>query len=66
MLVQRRRRWLEVVQMLYKCFGFAGITVTTSNAVLILDECCASIADGGPTLKQHWFIISCLFGFNIT
>ena len=24
MLDQRRRRWLDVVQMLYKCFVFAG------------------------------------------
>ena len=26
MLDQRRRRWVDVVQMLYKCFVFAGIT----------------------------------------
>ena len=25
MLVQRRRRWADIVQMLYKCFVFAGI-----------------------------------------
>ena len=25
MLVQRRRRWTNIVQMLYKCFVFAGI-----------------------------------------
>ena len=25
MLAQRRRRWANVVQMLYKCFAFAGI-----------------------------------------
>ena len=24
MLVQRRRRWADIVQMLYKCFVFAG------------------------------------------
>ena len=24
MLNQRRRRWADVVQMLYKCFGLAG------------------------------------------
>ena len=24
MLAQRRRRWADVVQMLYKCFEFAG------------------------------------------
>ena len=27
MLVQRRRRWDDVVQMLYKCFVLAGIIV---------------------------------------
>ena len=26
MLAQRRRRWAGVVQMLYKCFVFAGYT----------------------------------------
>ena len=26
MLDQRRRRWTDVVQMLYKCFVFAGIS----------------------------------------
>ena len=25
MLDQRRRRWADVVQMVYKCFGFAGM-----------------------------------------
>ena len=25
MLEQRRRRWADVVQMLYKCFVFAGL-----------------------------------------
>ena len=28
MLDQRRRRWADVVQMLYKCFVFAGTAVT--------------------------------------
>ena len=28
MLVQRRRRWTDVVQMLYKCFLFAGYDIT--------------------------------------
>ena len=27
MLDQRRRRWAAVVQMLYKCFVFAGIII---------------------------------------
>ena len=28
MLDQRRRRWAEVVQMLCKCFVFAGLTIS--------------------------------------
>ena len=33
MLAQRRRRWASVVQMLYKCFVFAGITRTSVPSV---------------------------------
>ena len=32
MLDQRRRRWADVVQMLYKCFVFAGIVPTLDHA----------------------------------
>ena len=28
MLDQRRRRWADVVEMLYKCFVFAGIIIS--------------------------------------
>ena len=35
MLDQRRRRWAGVVQMLYKCFVFAGIWHTFINSKLV-------------------------------
>ena len=28
----------------------------------MLVECWTSVADGGPTLNQHWFNVSCLLG----
>ena len=31
MLDQRRRRWADVVQMLYKCFVFAGLSLVLLN-----------------------------------
>ena len=42
MLDQRRRCWADVVQMLYKCFVFAGI---------------ASLRDYSTTLFQSWINI---------
>ena len=33
MLDQRRRRWTDVVQMLYKCFVFAGAYYSTDHIV---------------------------------
>ena len=43
MLDQRRRRWADVVQMLYRCFVFAGILdnlfrAATTETLLITDE----------------------------
>ena len=32
MLVQRRRRWADVVQLLYKCFVFVGIVSVVCTA----------------------------------
>ena len=46
MLDQRRRRWADVVQMLYKCFVFVEDPV--------LNYCWTDVADGGPTLTQYW------------
>ena len=31
----------------------------------MLFYCWASVADNGPTLKQHWLNVSCLLGHNI-
>ena len=40
MLDQRRRRWVDVVQMLYKCFLFTGISLclytSRSSDVLLM------------------------------
>ena len=33
MLDQRRRRWAGVVQMLYKCFVFAGNVLSASSGI---------------------------------
>ena len=33
MLDQRRRRWAAVVNMLYKCFVFAGMVIIDGNRV---------------------------------
>ena len=30
MLEQRRRRWADIVQLLYKCFVFAGVAAVLS------------------------------------
>ena len=35
MLAQRRRRWADVVQRLYKCFVFTGIDVTRPGGVVL-------------------------------
>ena len=53
MLDQRRRRWADVVQMLYKCFIFARSSSWSGIAY-----CC----DSRPALNQHWFNASCLLG----
>ena len=39
MLDQRRRRWYDIVQMLYKCSVFAGMLVIT---VTIIKRCFSS------------------------
>ena len=35
MLDKRRRRWDDVVQMLYKCFVFTAVFLTTSHATFL-------------------------------
>ena len=49
MLGQRRRRCAGVVQMLYKCFGFAGLCPSnylTRDVDPMVSQCWASVADG--------------------
>ena len=31
----------------------------------MLDQCWASVVDGGPTLVQHWVDVSCLLGIPL-
>ena len=51
-----RVRWmfLDVVS------GLATQQTRYSNPLLV--QCWASVVDGGPTLDQHWFDVSCLLG----
>ena len=37
MLVQRRRRWADVVQMLYKCFVFAEMAIPVTTVVILVN-----------------------------
>ena len=37
--------------------------VKTWYMVETLNQCWADVEDGGPTLKQHWFNVSCLLGY---
>ena len=70
MSAQRLRRWSNIVQMLYKCFVFAGrgyFHSATSKKTQVfglmcgfnighpaLSQCWSNVADGGPTLIEHW------------
>ena len=38
MSAQRLRRWSNIVQMLYKCFVFAGYSTTINNTVTYADN----------------------------
>ena len=42
-----------------------SITQQTRDIEPLLDQCWANVVDGGPTLIQQWFNVSCLLGtFN--
>ena len=60
MLDQRRRRWADVVLMLYKCFVFVGQEDCLSNIVHLsnVGSMLARVADIGLTLEQHWINVS--------
>ena len=61
MLDQRRKRWVDVVQMVYKCFVFAGeLAVHTTRNIMhpILFKFWASLVDNELTLTQQWVNVS--------
>ena len=39
MLDQRRRRWADVVQMLYKCFASAGKVINITGVIVFTNWC---------------------------
>ena len=39
-------------------------TQQTRDVHQMLVQCWASVADGGPTLHQHWVNVSCLLGID--
>ena len=66
MLTQRLRRWSNIRTSLFQRVVFAGITTSTTKKTRynepMLVYCWASFVDAGPTISQHWFIVSCLLG----
>ena len=67
MLDQRRRRWAGVVQMLYKCFVFAGILRLDTaflyfhGSMIVLDGIVWVALFGGGSLSG-WNMASVFFG----
>ena len=51
MLDQRRSRWADVVQMLYKCFVFAGEDVPSKHETMI--QCLFNVGPTSDTVGQH-------------
>ena len=60
MLGQRRRRCANVVQMLYKCFLFAGGLAPPHK------QCWFSVVNDGPTFNRHWFNVLCWLEYLLT
>ena len=56
LLVQRRRRWAGVVQMLYKCLALKP----TGTCCPMLAHLYTSVADVDPQLGQHRITVLCL------
>ena len=46
------------------CSIKAGTSQQTRDVDVMLVWCWASVADGGPTLNQHWHNVSCILGPN--
>ena len=59
---QRQRRWADVVQMLYKCFVFTGISQQTRDAQSMLLQRRANVEDDEPALHQHWLNVFARMG----
>ena len=53
MFDQRRRRWAGVVQMLYKCFVFAGMVLFLFNKQETLTKCCLNGGSASYKVGQH-------------
>ena len=48
---QRRRRWADVLQMLYKCFVFAYLPVDIKDGAI--NQCRFNVASELETMGQH-------------
>ena len=62
MLAQRRRRWADVVQMLYKCFVFAGVILMRYKLIFTANVSsvglhCKIIILGGLLSSNHDIIL---------
>ena len=55
MLDQRRRRWADVVQMLYKCFVFTGIVIYVARQITVGRK---KVFNLNSTLGQRWIYIT--------
>ena len=50
------------VDKLYHGNRFPTKPQQTPDIEQMLVQCWADVVDGGPTLNQHWFNVSCLLG----
>ena len=68
LLGQRRGRWAISKPTLDQRLMVAGYTHSkqatqkTRSSDTMLGYCCNNVADGGPTLTQHWVNVSCWQG----
>ena len=65
MLDQRRRRWADVVQMLYKCFVFDGMLLQ-SNKYEMWTQCWSNAWPPSPAVDQQISIIGSACRINFT
>ena len=64
---QGKQRWpFTVVITSYRCLpSIAVVSQQTGDIEPLFDQCWASVVDGGPTLNQQWFNVSCLLGLCV-